>query len=304
MNFSARMLVNYIKEGRGQGHGTEYKPWLQISRRKIPSGGNINLRNLPILGRYGHFLSRNEVNLAIWLLWLGASDLREQFPLWPFSHPHPIYGHPAVAGRQLPRSRGTLAIARDLGIDHGWFPGGCIPYIATTDFMLTVLTDEGPLLVAIAAKPCAIVEKQIAAKQRVKERLALELAYAMELGIHWHPMSDGSLPLPLRENLELALPCALLPEKLDQSCLIDDFYTGLIDDLNAGEPLGVARMRSTQRCRIDIPSGLALFLHGLWTRRLPIDLRAPLVLSQPAQLTDFTWADEAAETIFRGHRHG
>lgn len=303
MQAAERILREHIKDGRGQGHGAGYKPWLQISRRKTPSNSNINLRHLPILGRHGHFLSRNEVNIAIWLLWLGADDLREQFPLWPFAHPHPIYGHPSATGQQLPWSRGTLAIARDLGIDHGWFAGSRIPYVATTDFMLTVLTGDIPSLVAIAAKPSAIVKGRVAVKQRVKERLALELAYARELGIRWLLMSDGDISLPLRENLELTLPCALLPDTLDHSDLIEDFCTGLAEDLRAGDTLGDARMRATQRCRIDEASGLALFYHGLWTKRLPVDLRVPLALSQPAQLTDFAWAEEAAEMILRGQSH-
>lgn len=304
MHAAEKRLREHIKAGRGQGHGNSYQPWLQISRRKTPSNSNINFRHLPILGRHGHFLSRNEVNIAIWLLWLGAHDLREQFPLWPFAHPHPLYGLSDMANTRLPWSRGTLAIARDLGIDHGWFVGSRIPYVATTDFMLTLLDDGMPRALAIAAKPSSLVEGRVAAAQRVKERLALEMAYADELGISWQLMSDGDIPLALRENLELILPSALLPEKLACPNMVEDFCGGLADALRAGNTIGESRSFAIQRSQIDENSGRAIFYHGLWTRRLPIDLRSPMVLSQPAHLTDFAWAEEAFQSIFKGHRHG
>ena len=304
MHSAERTLRELIKFGRGQGHGTAYQPWLQISRRKTPSNSNINFRHLPPLWRHGHFLSRNEVNIALWLLFLGADDLREQYPLWPFAHPHPLYGHPSTPHEPLSWSRGTLAIARDLGIDHGWFVGTRIPYVATTDFMLTVLVDGIPRAIAIAAKPSALVDGRVAVKMRVKERLALEMAYARELDISWFVTSDGDIPLPLRENLELILPGAVLEGPLDCLTLSEDFCGHLGDALRRGEPVGEARMRSIQNCRLDQASGLALFYNGLWTRRLPIDIRYPLVLSQPARLTDFSWAEEAANAILRGYDHG
>jgi hypothetical protein len=304
MHKMEKTLRENIRAGRGQGHGAGYQPWLQIARRKMPSNSNINLRNLPQLGRHGHFLSRNEVNIGIWLLWLGADDLREQFPLWPFEHPHPLYGHPAMTEHRLPWSRGTLTIARELGIDHGWCMGKSIPYVATTDFLLTVFMDGTPRVVAVAAKPAAIVEGHIKATQRVKERLALELAYARELGIPWHLLSDECIPLPLRENLELNLTAAVLPETLACPARIEDYCGGLADDLRAGTPLGESRERANQRQQLNEIDGRALFNHGLWTRRLPVDLRLPLAMSQPATLTDFSWAETAATTLLHGGHHG
>jgi hypothetical protein len=297
------MLQEHVTAGRGQGHGTDYQPWLQISRRKSPSNSNMNFSYLPKLERHGHFLSRNEVNLARFLLWLGAVDLREQFPLWPFEHPHPLYGHPALKNTQLPWSRGLLAIATDLGIDHGCYVGTKIPYVATTDFMLTIITDGQAHAVAIAAKPSAIIKGKQPASARVKERLALECAYAKEMGIEWRLMSDGDLSRAMRDNLELTLPASQLSKALNNSSLVEDFCGALSEGLQAGNPLGEVLHRVIERSGLNSNDGKGLFYHGLWTRQLPVDLRHPLVHSQPARLTDFTWARDAADRIFGGGRH-
>lgn len=139
--------------------------------------------------------------------------------------------------------------------------------------MLTVFVSGVPHPVAIAAKPSAIVDGRVAAKPRIKERLALEMAYARELDFSWFVTSDGDIPLPLRENLELILPCAVLDGPLNDLTLSEDFCGHLGDALFRGEPVGEARMRSIRHCRLNEASGLALFYNGLWTRQLPIDLR-------------------------------
>lgn len=300
MNTIEKNLREQIKAGRGQGHGADYQPWLQVSRRRSPSNGNINFRHLPILGRYGHFLSRNEWHLALWLLWLGAEDLREQFPLWPFPHPHPLFGRAEVERTQLRSSRGTLEIAKELGIDHGQIVGSNIPYIATTDLMLTVFHNGMPQSVAIAAKPTDLVKGKVKPTQRVKERLILEMAYADEIGIRWLLLSNDEVSVPLRENLELAFPASVLPANHSDQ-LIEDYYGAITEYLRAGLPVGEARLVVKLKLDIEDTGADALFYHGLWNRRIPIDLRHPILMSRPPMLTDFYWVNKDAERILGVH---
>ncbi|RUP25728.1 MAG: hypothetical protein EKK45_18505 [Curvibacter sp.] len=300
MDKDGRQLLAWIKDGRGQGHGESYQPWLRISRRGLPSKGNLSLRPIPALGRTANFLSANEASLAVWLLWLGASDLREQFPLWPLPHVHPIYGHSLADHGGLPWSRGTLAIAHDLGIEHGRFVGTNIPYIATTDLMLTVMYGGRPRLVAVAAKPGSEVGGESRLRSRARERLALEVAYANELGISWHLMSDRSVPPAVRENLDVAVSASKLPEKIPQNMVVD-FCEGISELLRDGESIVVANERVQERLMLDTGMANGLFHHGLWSRKIPIDLREPLVFSRPAKLTDFSWAKRDAVAIFGEH---
>ena len=302
MDKQGRQLLAWIKEGRGQGHGARYQSWLRISRRGQPSHGNLSKPFIPILGRSANFLSGNEAHLATWLLWLGAGDLREQFPIWPHAHVHPIYGHPLADHAGLQWSSGTLAIARDLGIRHGTFVGTNIPYVATTDLMLTIIQGGRPRLIAVAAKPGDAVSGANPLRRRARERLALEKAYANELGIPWFLMSNAAVPLELRENLSLTLGASVLPTSIPPS-LISDFCDSVSGQLMAGEAINAARLKATSQLKLESEIASGLFHHGLWKRRIPIDLRERLVLSRPAKLTDFSWARRDAVAIFGEHDH-
>lgn len=299
MNTIEKNLLDKIKAGHGQGHGADYQAWLQVSRRRMPSNGNINYRHLPILGRHGDFLSRNEWHVALWVMWLGAEDLREQFPLWPFPHPHPLFGRAEVEQMRLPSSRGTLEIARDLGIDHGRIVGSSIPYVATTDMMITVFHNDIPQAVAIAVKPADIVQGKDEIKQRTKERLALEMAYANELGIRWLLLSNHEVSENLRGNLELAFSASVLPDSFSDG-LIESYCGAITEHLQAGQPVGEACLATSLKLNLDDTQSLALFNHGLWWRQVPIDLRHPIIMSRPAKLTDFEWMRQDAERILGG----
>lgn len=298
----AEMLMRQkIMDGHGQGHGSQYQPWLRITRRGGPSNANLIFEHLPMFNRHGHFLSRNEWHVAIWLLWLGVDDLREQFPLWPWKHPHPLYGHPRLERKPVPYSRGTLAIARDLGIEHGRTPGwaGGV-YVATTDLMLTVLDGDQPRAVAIAVKPKDIVNGGREAPQRMKERLVLEMAYARELDIRWLLLSDEEVTYALRNNLKRALSASRLSNKDFPTALIADFCEAVAGRLSGQENVGGAIKACSTEFQLEEHKALALFSHGIWHRRIPIDLRHDIVMGQPAVLTDFSWVDADTQRIFGG----
>lgn len=297
MKMSMRTLCQWVREGRGQGHGADYKPWLQMSRRRSPSNANVNFRRLSTIGRHGHFLSENEWHVALWLMWLGLEDLREQFPLWPFPHPHPLYDHPEFSKTALPASRGTLAIARDLGIRHGVFVGTQIPYIATTDFMISIRGNDGSLkAMAVAVKPHDIADGS-RSEVRVNERLILEMAYASEIGIRWTLLSNAHVPEALRANLEICYPAANLSESLSRNSCLLDFCSEITKRLETGEPVGNTIEHISRALELSNTAPSALFYYGLWHRMIPIDLREPILLSQPAVLTDFTWVAEKKKQI-------
>lgn len=304
MHRAETKLRQKILNGHGQGHGSQYQPWLRITRRGGPSNANLIFQHLPMFNRHGHFLSRNEWNVAIWLLWLGVDDLREQFPLWPWKHPHPLYGHPRLDRKPVPYSRGTLAIARDLGIEHGRTPGwsGGV-YVATTDLMITLVESDQLRSVAIAVKPKDIVNGSREAPQRIKERLILEMAYAKELGIRWLLLSDEEVPNDLRKNLNRALPASQLSLKDFPPALIADFCEAVASRLSGRENVGEAIEACSTEFHLEKHKALALFSHGIWHRSIPIDLRHDIVMGQPAVLTDFSWVDADTQRIFGG-QHG
>lgn len=70
----------WLREGRGGGHGSDYKPWLTV--RDLPSEG----RSHRVFGhnsqRTHHLLSDLELAVFLLLEWnISTVDIREQFPL-------------------------------------------------------------------------------------------------------------------------------------------------------------------------------------------------------------------------------
>ncbi|MEI0738821.1 transposase [Paenibacillus sp. JTLBN-2024] len=79
-DFSDRKLHRYINEGRGQGRGSEYEPFLNV--QSISSKGRVSRVSGWKTGRIHHFLSDNETRYFYLCEWSDAViDIREHFPL-------------------------------------------------------------------------------------------------------------------------------------------------------------------------------------------------------------------------------
>lgn len=70
------------KEGRGQGRGADYKPWLFI--QDVPSRGQVKRIKGTKSQREHHFMSLLEASYFYVLDWSPiVLDIREQYPLLP-----------------------------------------------------------------------------------------------------------------------------------------------------------------------------------------------------------------------------
>lgn len=101
-----------LKDGRGQGQGSDYKPF--IYTRDVSSLGRSHRLPGSKTRRLHHLLS--DLELAIFLT-LDRSphvtDIREQFPM---------------------RVEDTVRIAEELGLPHGCYKG--TPQVLTSDFLV------------------------------------------------------------------------------------------------------------------------------------------------------------------------
>lgn len=152
--------LRYLKEGRGQGTGANYKPWILI--HDFPSRG-ISAR-IPgrTTGRIHHLLSRNE---EYYFYILDADpevlDIREQFPL---------------------RLSETMEISRRLNVRHPW--KGDFPFVMTTDFLIT--KNDG--LHARTVKCSDELNNP-----RVVEKFSIEHAYWSSRGIDWKIVTERQI---------------------------------------------------------------------------------------------------------------
>lgn len=80
LEWNENKLRRYLEEGRGQGIGKDYKPWLTI--QDFPSMGRVSRIYSNKTERVHHFFSDSETRMFYLFHWEDAViDIREHFPL-------------------------------------------------------------------------------------------------------------------------------------------------------------------------------------------------------------------------------
>jgi hypothetical protein len=165
-------IARYVKEGRGKGQGTAYKPWLKI--QDVPSMGRSSRVHGYTTGREHHFLSDLETGLFFILEWSAdVTDIREQFPL----------------DRDV-----TRMLAEQMGITHPCDRRTNTDLVMTTDFLVDV--HGGGHMTARSVKPADEL-----ADNRILEKLELERRYWQREGVPWHLVTDRDLPRQRIQNI-------------------------------------------------------------------------------------------------------
>lgn len=180
-SWSEKTYYRYLAEGRGQGTGSDYKPWLTI--HSFPSTGMVSRIKGRTTGRIHHLLSRNE---EYYFLLLDFSpdvlDIREQFPLVLTD---------------------TLLIARSMGIRHPRYPGCSFPSVMTTDFLITKNDGFHARTVKLS--------KELD-NPRTVQKFAIERDYWKSKGIDWAIVTEKQI----NRNKALNLKWLLSPPDLEQ----------------------------------------------------------------------------------------
>ncbi|PWW37047.1 TnsA endonuclease C-terminal domain-containing protein [Chromohalobacter israelensis] len=165
-----------LKEGRGQGHGPDYKPF--IYTRDVSSLGRSHRLFGSKCQRMHHLLSDLELAVFLSLDWSPkVVDVREQFPL---------------------RVEDTVRIAEEAGLPHARFKG--TPQVLSSDFLVDFDDSARPAM-AIQAKYSSDLEKS-----EVVERLELERRYWAEKGIPWAIVTEREVSKTAFANIQWLYP--------------------------------------------------------------------------------------------------
>lgn len=272
-----KKLYEHIRLGHGIGHGSSYKPWLTLRRKNPSPKSNQVVSWMPPLQRTAHYFSRGEYHTALLLLWLGVQDLREQFPIWPVPHPHPLSGVPGSAALDLRWSRGLLAIANEANINHGYEIGSRQPYIASLDLVATVLLSNRVALVTFSSKPINEPDEEV--KWRTLERLELERRYTADIAAAYFVSSSALIPPLMAGQLEWWLDCSTLhcaPHLLLQSEEFAEYVNAHLD-LAINEVV----VRAAESISIPTDSAWLLFRHCAWTQKIDLDPSVRILTSHP-----------------------
>lgn len=293
---TVRKIKEQILKGFGQGHGSAYQPWLQIRRKNSSPESNQIVSWMPQLGRAAHYFSRGEYHLALLLLWLGVQDLREQYPIWPIPHPHPLTGTLGFQGMDLKMNRGLMMIAKEAGIKHGVNVGTRIPYVATLDHLATAYVQEDWKLVGFSSKPITNSDQEV--KERALERLEMERLYLNEIGGKYFVVNSALILSVLAGQLECWIDCGTSQNISDLVPLVDYFA----DYINASDDLSVAESVLDASKKLSIPAkqGWILFRHCAWTQKIDIDPMSQIITSQPIKRGGISLRAKLRERLFGG----
>lgn len=160
-----------FKEGRGQGTGSAYIPFIKI--HDVSSKGRSHRVYSAKTKRIHHFLSDLELSIFLIFHWLpNVSDIREQFPL---------------------TRDDTDRIHQELGIVNKK-PGG-VSQVLSSDLLIDF--NDGSSSIAIQAKYSSDLSKA-----STVARLMIEKRYWDEKQIPWHIVTEKEIPKNALTNIK------------------------------------------------------------------------------------------------------
>ncbi len=179
----------WIKEGRGQGVGSNYQPWITV--RDVPSDG----RSHRVFGhksqRTHHLLSDLELAVFLSIEWNHQTiDIREQFPL---------------------EREDTLRIASDNGIRHPSDTG--VNLYMSSDFLIDSNDQSQPTYVIQAKRSEALLDP------RTMEKLEIERRYWLLKKIPLFLVTEKDVSQTLVQNISWIYPAAR--DAVDDDILLD-----------------------------------------------------------------------------------
>jgi hypothetical protein len=170
----------YVKEGRGQGEGVDYKPWFNIE--DFSSEGFSTKAPGWKTNRSHEFASKHELRYYYLLEWSDiVTDVWEQFPLLDIE-----------AARK---------IADDIGVKYPIDKESKTPYVLTTDFMISLNQNGQKTIVARTVKLFMKLEEK-----GVLEKLEIERRYWKDRGIDWAIVTENEIPTDMANNIEWVHP--------------------------------------------------------------------------------------------------
>lgn len=264
---SKTKIERWLKEGRGQGIGVDYKPWLSV--QDVPSAGRSH-REIGIkVPRQYTFFSDLE-NRYFHMLEYSASviDIREQYPLLPIEE--------------------TIFIADDLGIKHPTDPSTGKNIVMITTFLITIAGNGQTQLLARTMKSSS----ELDSARRI-EKLEIERRYWEKQGVDWGIVTEYEVNRTFADNMKAIrnyydLKICGLFEGISAR-QIQGYLSKLLGEL-CGESVIVRNIcyKFDEKNGLEAGSSLALYKHLVVTRQLDVDImNKPLELAKPVIIRPF-----------------
>lgn len=273
-------IKRHVSNGFGSGAGAAYVPWLRV--QDVPSRGRSHKIHGVKVDRLHHLFSDLErAYLLLWEFSESVVDIREQYPL-------------------LPRE-GAQAIATSIGVRYPRYPKTTMPYVMTTDFLLTVKCPDGNFnTVARTVKYSTDLIGNSAV--RTFEKLEIEKKFWNAQGIHWTVVTEEGFTADLIKNLGLLRKYAQLSRALAQPDFLEKFVAELIACRPYPWSTAECLRKIASRLFVSYQDARSIYLHLIWSKTLKIDLvTQPIMMSKPLPEFDVSAREPVvAEAVERG----
>ncbi|MEI6558405.1 MAG: TnsA endonuclease N-terminal domain-containing protein [Rhodospirillaceae bacterium] len=251
--FDEDKIALFHKEGRGQGRGPDYKPWLTV--QDVSSQGRVHRLRGMKTGRQHHLLSDIEWRHFLLFDWAhDVEDIREQFPL----------------DRTV-----TRRIADEMCVMHPTESKTRVQLVMTTDLVVDVIRGDRLVTLARTIKPSTEL-----AKSRILEKLEIERRYWIEQGIDWGIMTEKEIPMTIVGSILWVHGFGYL-DNLSQH--YSGYYEEKAERIRRELPLRPGQHTIRQFCEemdslLNMDAGEALFLirHLLATKSIRCDMNQAL----------------------------
>ncbi|RDY72588.1 heteromeric transposase endonuclease subunit TnsA [Halobacillus trueperi] len=252
-SLTEKKIKEMYKEGRGQGVGESYKPWITI--QDVPSMGLSTREKGWKTDRIHQFLSKLERDFFYLLEWADSViDIREQFPL---------------------NREDTYHIAEEKEIEHPLDPTTKVPIVMTTDFLITVRYKKGTKLLARTIKPSKELEKK-----RVIEKFEVERSYWETRGVDWGIVTEKEIPKGIVQNVEWLHASYSSIEEISEKTL--QIYTqNMVRHLN-GCNTSIIEMVSEFDRKFHLDDGMSLDIlkHLIARKEVKVDISRKIFTHQ------------------------
>ncbi|WP_054025278.1 heteromeric transposase endonuclease subunit TnsA [Bacillus sp. FJAT-28004] len=241
-------IDRFIREGRGQGTGKDYLPWLRI--QDVPSDGRATRGVGWTTGRRHELLSDIERDYCYLLDYSdNVSDIREQFPLLPLEE--------------------TKLIAEKIGVKHPADPKTGVDIVMTTDFLITYKDKH----YARTLKPFSELENE-----RTIAKFEIERVYWEERHVDWGIITDQDLPDVLIRNIEWIHKEYHNDDVFELGgFVITNLQRMLSTRLNSGEAISRACSFCDEQLGLELGTSLALFRHLLARKIWSVDMNERII---------------------------
>lgn len=257
---SQQDIERHVANGFGAGAGVSYVPWLRV--QDVPSKGRSHKIQGVKVDRTHHFFS--DLERSYFLVCEFSErvvDIREQYPLFPVER--------------------AQAIATAIGVRYPRYLKTTLPYVMTTDFLLTVREPDGSFKsVARTVKYRSdLVGK---GSKRTLEKLDVERRFWNSQGVDWTIITDEFFTPDLIKNLGLLRKYSKLHRDLMKTSLHIKFIECLESSREYPWTLATCLRKIANHLSISYIDAQGIFFHLVWTKALKVDLvSAPLFLTAP-----------------------